>query len=194
VSRRTQLAGSAGGRDDNALFRELYGRCYRPIRDYCRRRLPHDVVDDAVAEVFLTAWRRLDDVPDGDAALLWLYGVAYRVVGHERRSTARRRQLGARMQSAVGRPVSAADERVVEEDECRIVLDAVAGLNETDAEVLLLVAWERLSVGDIAAALQIAPNAVAQRLHRARRNLGREYRRLQSRSISTPIAPTGGGR
>ena len=194
MSRRTELAGGASRGDDDALFRELYRGCYRPIRDYCRRRLPHDVVDDAVAEVFLTAWRRLGDVPDGDAALLWLYGVAYRVIGHERRSTARRRRLDARMQSAVCGPASAADERAVEGDECRTVLGAVAGLNETDAEVLLLVAWERLSVGDIAAVLQIAPNAVAQRLHRARRNLGREYRRLQARSISTPISPTGGAR
>jgi hypothetical protein len=42
--------------------------------------------------------------------------------------------------------------------------------------------------------LDIAPNAVAQRLHRARRNLGREYRRLQAQPISTPQAPTGGAR
>ena len=80
---------------------------YRPIRDYCRRRVAADVVDDAVSEVFLTAWRRLDDVPAGDAALVWLYGVAYRVIGHQWRTTARRRRLDVRMRSVVDRPASA---------------------------------------------------------------------------------------
>ena len=193
MSRQTVAAGGGYLRED-ALFHELYRRYYRPIRAYCRRRLPHDVVDDAVAEVFLTAWRRLDDVPAGDGALVWLYGVAYWVIGHEWRSTARRRRLDVRMRSVVGHRASAADETVMDGDECRIVLDAVARLSERDAEVLLLVAWEHLSVVDIAAVLHITPNAVSQRLYRARRNLGREYRRLQSRSNSTPNGPTGGAR
>jgi DNA-directed RNA polymerase specialized sigma24 family protein len=60
--------------------------------------------------------------------------------------------------------------------------------------MLRLVAWEQLSIDDIAVVLEIAPNAVKQRLHRARRNLAREYRRLQSRQTSTPDAPTGGAR
>jgi hypothetical protein len=42
--------------------------------------------------------------------------------------------------------------------------------------------------------LNVDSNTVAQRLHRARRNLGREYRRLQVQPISTPQAPTGGAR
>ena len=71
---------------------------------------------------------------------------------------------------------------------------AISRLGDTDAEVLRLVAWEHLSVVDIAAVLEIAPNAAAQRLHRARGNLGREYRRLQSRPNPTPDAPTGGAR
>ena len=71
---------------EDALFTELYRRHYRPIRDFCRRRVAGDLVDDAVAETFLTAWRRFEDVPAGDEALLWLYGVAYRVIGHQWRS------------------------------------------------------------------------------------------------------------
>jgi RNA polymerase sigma-70 factor (ECF subfamily) len=30
---------------------------------------------DVVAETFLVAWRRLDSVPGGDEARLWLYAV-----------------------------------------------------------------------------------------------------------------------
>jgi RNA polymerase sigma-70 factor (ECF subfamily) len=190
MSSRTVSSSRDCSRDD-ADFQELYRRYHRLVRDYCRRRVAADVVDDAVAEVFLTAWRRLPDVPEGDAARIWLYGVAYRVVGHEWRSTSRRRRLERRLQSVVGRPVAPVDESVVDADAYRLVLDAVACLGETDAEVLRLVAWEQLSVVEIADVLDLAPNAVTQRLYRARKNLGREYRRLQSHPAPSPTAPKG---
>ena len=165
---------------DDGLFAEFYRRHYRPIRDFCRRRVASDLVDDAVAETFLTAWRHLDDVPAGDEALVWLYRVAFRVIGHQWRSTARRRRLELRMRS-LGRGFgSASDESVMDGEEHQLVLSAAARLGDTDAEVLRLVAWDQLSVVEIAAVLEIAPNAVKQRLHRAKRNLAREYRRLES--------------
>jgi RNA polymerase sigma-70 factor (ECF subfamily) len=179
---------------EDALFTQLYHRHYRPIRDFCRRRVDGDLVDDAVAETFLTAWRRLEDVPAGDGALVWLYAVAYRVIGHQWRSTARRRRLEDRLRSVVPRPASAADDLVTDGDESRLVLDAAARLGDTDAEVLRLAAWEQLAIADIAAVLEIAPNAVKQRLHRARRNLAREYRRLDAQPTSTPDAAKGGAR
>jgi RNA polymerase sigma-70 factor (ECF subfamily) len=192
MSRRTGIPG--GGPGEEARFGDLYRRCYRSVRDYCRRRVPTDAVDDVVAEVFLTAWRRLDDVPDGRTGLVWLYGVAYRVIGHHWRTMSRRQRLEVRVRAVADHPAPAADDPVVDGDECRLALDAIARLGDADVEVLLLVAWEQLAVADIAAVLGIAPNAVAQRLHRARRNLGREYRRLQSQRFATPIAPKGGSR
>ena len=71
---------------------------------------------------------------------------------------------------------------------------AAARLNNTDVEVLRLVAWEQLSFADIAALLEIEPNAVKQRLQRAKQNLAREYRRLETHQTPTPDAPTGGAR
>jgi RNA polymerase sigma-70 factor (ECF subfamily) len=180
--------------DKEARFADLF-RCYfGPIRAFCRRRLASELVDDAVAEVFLTAWRRLESVPSGDEALTWLYGVAYREVGHQWRSTARRRRLHVRLQSLVRRPVCAADESVIDGGDHRIVLAAAAQLDGSDAEVLRLVAWEQLSPVDIAAVLEITPNAVNQRLHRAKRNLAREYRRLESQQHSSADPPNGGVR
>jgi DNA-directed RNA polymerase specialized sigma24 family protein len=44
---------------------------------------------DAVADVFLTAWRRLDDPPEGDAARVWLYATARKVIANQRRSSRR---------------------------------------------------------------------------------------------------------
>ena len=81
---------------------------------------------------------------------------------------------------------------MLDEEESRLVLAAAGRLGRTDAEVLRLSAWEQLGIADIAAVLNIDPNAVKQRLHRARRNLGREYRRLQHSPLSTPAAAKGG--
>jgi RNA polymerase sigma-70 factor (ECF subfamily) len=47
-----------GSAAEDARFGELYGRYFRSVHAYCRRRLASDAVDDVVAEVFLTAWRR----------------------------------------------------------------------------------------------------------------------------------------
>jgi RNA polymerase sigma-70 factor, ECF subfamily len=182
----------AGRSTAEARFTQLYARFYGPIRAYCNRRVLADAGDDAVAEVFLTMWRRFDEVPEGDAALVWLYGVAYRVIGHHSRSVTRRSRLRARLQATESPPVAGADDSERDDVESRRVLAALARLNETDAEVLRLEAWEQLSAVSIAAVLQIEPDAARQRLHRARRKLAREYDALLSRAIATSVVPSGG--
>jgi RNA polymerase sigma-70 factor (ECF subfamily) len=180
---------------EETLFASLYHRHHQAIRDFCRRRVPKDVVDDVVAETFLTAWRRIDDIPRGDQAPLWLYGVAYRVIGNHWRSAARRRRLEDRLHVINGGAAYEADDELVAADQRRLVLAAAARLNDKDVDVLRLAAWEQLSTADIATVLGIAPNAVKQRLHRAKQHLGREYRKLDSPTHrSTPEAPKGGVR
>jgi RNA polymerase sigma-70 factor (ECF subfamily) len=175
-------------------FAELYDRCRGPITDYCARRVANDLVDDAVAETLLTTWRRIDEVPAGEEALLWMYGVARRVIGHQWRSAGRQRRLAERLQSIRRRSTLAADGAVIDDDEdCAAVLAALARVGETDAEVLRLVVWEELSIGDVATVLGIEPNAVRQRLYRARRHLMREHERMRSGSAPATRAAQPGG-
>jgi RNA polymerase sigma-70 factor (ECF subfamily) len=178
--------------ENEARFALLYDRCFERIHCYCSRRLAVDAVDDAVADSFLTAWRRIDDVPDGDRALVWMYAVAYRVVGHQWRSTARRRRLQERLRSTANSAGPAADELALGGDESWLVRAALGRLDNAQVEVLRLVAWEHLSVGDVAVVLGIKPEAARQRLHRARRRLASEYDRLQSREIANHLAPPEG--
>lgn len=178
---------------EEARFGQLYDRHYAAIRDFCRRRVERDAVDDVVAETFLTAWRRIGEVPTGDLGKLWLYGVAYRMIGNQWRGAARRRRLHDRLRVVDGGAAAVVDDTVVIADQRRLVLEAAARLNERDAEVLRLAAWEQLSTSDIAQVLGIAPNAVKQRLHRAKQHLGREFRALEARTSTTsPVAPEGG--
>lgn len=48
---------------DEQRFTELYRQHYADISTYVRRRIDADQVTDIVAEVFATAWRRLDEIP-----------------------------------------------------------------------------------------------------------------------------------
>ena len=67
------------------------------------------------------------------------------------------------------------------------------GLNDRDAEILRLLSWEHLLRAEIAEVLEIAPNAVNQRVHRARTNLTKEFNRLERRDPDrTPAAKKGG--
>ncbi len=57
--------------DDEARFVDIYRRFGKPIQAYCARRTSGSQVADAVADTFLVAWRRIDEVPDrgGNTAL-----------------------------------------------------------------------------------------------------------------------------
>jgi DNA-directed RNA polymerase specialized sigma24 family protein len=76
-------AGSERQRRFDCLFRENVAG----IAAYCRwRSLSPGDEQDAVAEVFLIAWRRLDQVPRDEKARAWLYAPARRVMSHQARA------------------------------------------------------------------------------------------------------------
>jgi len=178
--------------DDEARFVEIYRRFGKPIQAYCARRTAGSQVADAVADVFLVAWRRIDQIPVGDAALPWLYGVAYRVLSHQWRHKARIRKLDERLRGLAEVEVLTPDVLVVRSEEYRVVLAASAQLKPVDQEILRLTLWEELSHADVATVLGIEPSAVKQRAYRARQNLTDEYRKL-TRDRQPPAARKGGG-
>jgi RNA polymerase sigma-70 factor (ECF subfamily) len=142
---------------------DLFEAHHRALLAYAARRCPTlSDAEDVVAEVFLVAWRRLDDLPAGDAALPWLYGVARKTIGNQRRGLLRRGRLQARLEQTAERPATPAPTGT------EPALEALERLSDDDRELLRLVAWEELSHAEIAAVLGISVNAVAIRLHRAR--------------------------
>ena len=76
-------------------FRRLFDEYETAMREYCSRRLGVQEANDAAAEVFLVAWRKIDQVPIGADARMWLYGVARNVVRNASRSARRRERLAA---------------------------------------------------------------------------------------------------
>ena len=138
-----------------------------PVRRFLARRTDGETADDALAETLLVCWRRLDDVPAGDEALPWAYAVARNALANAERSQRRQRRLAYRI-TVVDPPSEAAPEP--ESGENRVT-EALALLRPDEAELLRLWAWEQLSPGEIATVLDLTPNAVSIRLHRARGKL-----------------------
>lgn len=148
-------------------FSSLYREHYRSICAYAVRRMESQAdAADVVADVFATAWRRLPEVPGAPADLLWLYGVARRVVAGKRRSAARTRNLIARLMVTAVPASTPTGDPVTDR-----VLDAVARLRPMEREAIALVHWEQLSHAEAAQVLGCSANAVAIRVHRARGRL-----------------------
>ncbi|WP_433251644.1 RNA polymerase sigma factor [Streptosporangium sp. CA-135522] len=150
-----------------AVYRETYGQ----ITAYAARRCdsPQDAAD-VVAETFTVAWRRMDELPAGEEATPWLYGVARRVLANHRRGEVRRQarsiELDAEMADLYG---ESPDSGV----ELKAITQVFRTLTDDDRELLSLVAWEGLDREQIATTLGLSRNAVRIRLHRARKRFSR---------------------
>lgn len=189
--RQTGLKTASAATDEDR-FAALYETHYAAIHSYCSRRTGRDRVDDAIAETFLVAWKRIADVPAGHEALLWLYRVAYRVVGHDWRSDVRRRRLTERVGSVRQVAARTPEDRAISDDDCDRMLDALATLKPDEAEILRLVAWEGLAAGELAGMLDVRPNTASQRLSRARKHLAQAFDGLESDPVRSPAAQQGG--
>jgi RNA polymerase sigma-70 factor (ECF subfamily) len=165
-------------RDEEARLEALFRSHYRDVATYVRRRAEADLVEDVVAETFLVAWRRLDEVPMD--ARPWLLGVARKTLATQRRSVARRRSLLTKLEAA-----QSSAEPSHQPGEELGVTEALMRLSGGDREALTLVAWEGLSPKE--AALVVGQSAVAFRVrfHRAKRRL-RERLALQAEARESP--------
>ena len=155
--------------DDDAdeRLRRLYADHAGALLGFALRRgaAPEDAAD-LVSDVFLTAWRRIADVPAGEEARLWLYGVARHALANQRRGARRRTRLGEALREHVRTlpvpPPEPADPALHA---------ALAGLPELDRSLLALIAWEGLTPTQAATVLGLRPATARVRLHRARTRL-----------------------
>lgn len=148
---------------------------------YCSRRLGRQDAEDAAAEVFAVAWRKLDAVP-GDASLPWLYGVARNVVANHQRAARRTLRLRARLRSVGSDDVEGPEVMMVVNQEHAALHEALKRLPARDQEILRLVEWERLDRAVVAEMFGVTPNAINKRMSRAYGRLGRVLGRRSRRS------------
>ncbi len=147
---------------------ERFFRCHLPrVRGFVARRAPDGDVDDIVAEVFVVAWRRFDELPSGPGRQVgWLFGVARLTMLNHFRSRRRRRHLGERLSVVAAPDASRAADSGGFDD--AVVEAAFEALAEVDRFVLSLVAWDQCNTDELAEILECSPAAARTRLSRAR--------------------------
>jgi RNA polymerase sigma-70 factor, ECF subfamily len=158
MTRPDPLAGKNATRARHARFDALFHEHVDAVRRYVHRRDPA-LCDDVVAETFLVAWRRLDDVPAD--ARPWLIGVARKTRLNMLRSRRRQAAVADRLGAALAPPT----EGELPPD----VSAALAQLRSRDREILLLAVWDDLERSEIARVLGCSTTAAAVRLHRAKK-------------------------
>jgi RNA polymerase sigma-70 factor (ECF subfamily) len=158
--------------DRTHRFEAVYAQTYDHILGYVTRRCdsPEDAAD-VVAETFAIAWRRVDVLPRGAEARLWLYGVARNVLANHRRGLARHRHRSVELDTDLADLYAHSPEGGVE---LGAIARAFRELREADRELISLLAWEGLDHGEIAKVLGCSRNAVRIRLHRARKRFSKE--------------------
>jgi RNA polymerase sigma-70 factor (ECF subfamily) len=154
--------------DKESRFRALFGENYRQLSRYARHRgLNAEEADDLIASTFEVVWRRFESVPDGDEAVLWLYGIAHNQLRNLRRSKRRQTRLAARIMPVTSMP-DAAEPGDIPVETIRAALRA---LTFDDREVILLVAGQGLSADEVGVVLGCGGTTARSRLHRARKRL-----------------------
>jgi RNA polymerase sigma-70 factor (ECF subfamily) len=171
---------------------QRFDRLYRETSDdvlayLVRRSRTVEDAADALAETYAAAWRKLDSLPDGNRARLWLFGAARielrKAAGRTRADDELIVRLAKELEAAPGQQLRAADP-----DEALWL--AVFHLSARDQEILALTAWEGLAPREIAAVMGMSANAARKRLQRARRDLQRMLKSdqyLEARPV--PVAP-----
>ncbi len=178
-------------------FRRVFTAYEAAMRRYCHRRLGPASAEDAVAEIFVVAWRKIDTLPDGAARRLWLYGVARNIVRNFERGTRRRRRLAAKAGEMKEPPAKTPESVLIRRSEDQLVIDALALLKPDDRELLRLRVWEEFSREDLAVVFGISVEAIDMRLSRAKKRMAKALRRVGHPTTERTwprVAKQGGGR
>ena len=127
------------GADPESRFEEIYGSSYGPLLGYALRRCPDpEDAADVVAETFMVAWRRIEEVPRGGEAKLWLFGVARKVLANQRRGERRHEQRTAALRAELAASPLVAEPPAEDSQVGRVFRT----LSDDDRELLSLVAWD----------------------------------------------------
>ncbi len=163
---------------DVSAFEELVRAYQDRIYNLCRYMLrdPRDG-QDAAQDVFLKAYRGLEDFKPDASFYTWIYRIAVNTcLDYKRKS--RREALKYKSLTEASRSVEPYSPQTHEsQDAAEAIQQALAELRENSRAVLVLREIEGLSYEEIAEVLRTSVNAVKSRISRARQELRRILRR-----------------
>lgn len=125
-----------------------------------------------MAETFLIAWNKRHELPNQlEQARPWLFGVARHVLKRDRRREGRVNAATAEL----ARELGGAQREIPEDD---LIGGGLQKLSPVDREIIEMLVWDELAPREVAAILELSPNVVRIRAHRARLKLREELKPL----------------
>lgn len=147
-------------------FVELVHRHRGAISAFLVRRVGRSAAEDLLAEVWIAAFRSRRSYDRSRAnARPWLFGVALNTVRAFWRTRPRDDLAPDVIDVTSVDPWPAVDDRI---DGATLLRDVLSRLRTEQRELLLLVAWEELSITEAAEVLGIPAATARSHLHRAR--------------------------
>src|SRR5437879_713940 len=86
----------------------MYRQHEPSVLAYALRRAPQELAKDAVAETFLAAWRRFDELSEDPVP--WLIAATRKALANQRRSSGRQLRLAGRLAELPVEPATLADQ------------------------------------------------------------------------------------
>jgi RNA polymerase sigma-70 factor (ECF subfamily) len=156
------VALAAGG--DVDAFERLYHRHVGRINALALWLLGEDEADDAVQEVFIRVWQKLDTFAGQAAFSTWLHRVAVNLILRKRQSRGTRRERFVETE-----PVEMPGTTRPRQHELRLAIERAVGLLPAGArEVFVLHDMEGYKHDEISGMLGVDPGTSRSQLHRAR--------------------------
>jgi RNA polymerase sigma-70 factor (ECF subfamily) len=148
-------------------FEELFGRYRQAIWGYFRRRLTDRArAEELAQDTFVAVMEGAARYEPRARFRTYLYAIAFNVLAAERR------KLRHRPSESLD-DVTALADGASDPDSSLWLSGAIAQLDPSDREILMLREYEQCSYGEIAALLSVPLNTVRSRLFRARLELRR---------------------
>ena len=136
---------------------------------------------DVVQDAFVRAFLKLDTFQQNSAFYTWLYRIAFNVAASRRRRKKPALSIEHARESSGLEPTDpqpGPEDRVEQDERCRQVQEAIAGLTEEYRSVLVLREIDGCCYETIADILDLPIGTVRSRLHRARLQLREELKEV----------------
>lgn len=152
-------------------FEELMANCRMAVEYFVKFRIASKQdAEDVLQEIYLTAYRKFDQLKDPTSFKAWMIGIARNKCNDWFREKARCLEI----------PLDDVYEKVpvygrFGKSEQYMVRETLEQLGDKDKQILELYYWKELPQAEIARQLQIPTGTVKSRLHTARQNFKKQY-------------------
>jgi RNA polymerase sigma-70 factor, ECF subfamily len=164
--------------DFPTIYETHFDFVWRSLR---RLGVPESAVDDAHQEVFLVAYKRLDEFQGRSALRTWLFGILLNVVRHHRRSTKRDAHHDPLPETVVDREQPGPLESAAKYEAAKMLHAFLEGLDPDKRAVFILTELEQMTAREVAEATGTNLRTVYSRLRVAREQFEQAVARHRAR-------------